>query len=260
MLILMALLCSGQVQQPTASAPHYIEIKLPDGVRSESFFVRYALAGEDFGDWVHPRPGVSSYFISTAHKGRPATRIKAILYAPGCAIQTLDVPVSPSNNQVYSFVCRPLASVWIAGALTRMDLLNGHEVKLQASYVARWAQPFLGVDNSFVTGIPVGDVAYLSADGHFRLTVPDFSEDALAAAADHPGELQIWARDKITNIIVAQLIPAGSHVVKARMGGLKIRSEYPSEIVFTPCPENVHRVRDAFGFALRTDLSGTCER
>jgi hypothetical protein len=253
MLILMSGLCSGQI-------PHYIEIKLPDGVISESFFVRYALAGEDFGDWVHPRPGVSSYFISTAHEGRPATRIKAILYAPGCAIQTLDVPVSLSNNQQYSFVCRPIASVRIAGALTRMDLLNGHEVRIQASYVARWVQPFLGVDKSFVTGIPVGDVVNLSTDGRFRLSIPDFSQDAMTAAADHPGELQIRARDKTSNIIVAQLIPSGSQVVKARMGGLKILSEYPSEIVFMPCPEDVHPVHDAFGFALRTDLSWTCER
>jgi len=141
-----------------------------------------------------------------------------------------------------------------------MDLLNGHEVNIQASYVARWAQPFLGVDNSFVTGIPVGDVVNLSPDGRFRLSVPDFSQDALATAADHPGELQIWARDKTSNIIVAQLIPAGSQVVKARMGGLKIRSEYPSEIVFTPCPEDARTVHDAFGFALRTDTSETCER
>ncbi len=253
MLMLMAGLCSEETT-------HYIEIKLPDGVVSEKFFVRYALAGDDFGDWVHPRPGVSSYFISTAHEGRPATRIKAILYAPGCAIQTLDVPVSLSNNQQYSFVCRPLASVWIAGALTRRDLLNGHEIKIQANYVARWAQPFLGTDNSFVTGVPVGEVVNLSADGRFRLAVPDFSQDALTADADHPGELQIWARDKTTSVIVAQLIPAGPQVTKTRMGGLKIRSEYPSEIVFMACPEDTHSVHDAFGFALRSDTSETCER
>ena len=243
-----------------AGAPHYLEIQLPDGVISESFFVRYALAGDDFGDWVHPRAGATSYFISTAGEERAATRIKAIFYAPGCAIQTLDVAVASSSNPQYSFVCRPIASVRIAGAIARMDLLNGHEVKIRANYVARWAQPFLGVDNSFVTGIPVGDEVYLSADGRFRLAVPDFSQDALARAADHPGELQIWARDKSSNLIVAQLIPAGSPVVKARMGGLKIRSEYPSEIVFMPCPEDTHPVHDAFGFARRTDLSETCER
>lgn len=243
-----------------ASDPHSIEIKLPDGVISESLFVRYALAGDDFGDWVHPRAGVSSYFIGTAREGRQAARIKAILYAPGCAIQTLDVAVSASSDQQYSFDCRPLASVRIAGTLTRMDLLNGHEVKIQANYVARWAQRFLGLDNSLVTSIPVGGAVYLSADGRFSLPVPDFSQDALAASADHPGELQIWARDKATSILVAQLIPAGSPVVKARMGGLKIRSEYPSEIGFVPCSESARPVHDAFGFAQRTDLTGTCER
>jgi len=32
--------------------------------------------------------------LSTSHAGRPATGIKALLYATGCGIQTLDLPVS----------------------------------------------------------------------------------------------------------------------------------------------------------------------
>ena len=107
--------CAGQSPQPGASPSHYVEIKLPPGVISESVFIRYLLAGEEFGGWVQPHPGVSTYVISTTHEGRPTTRIKALLYAPGCAIQTLDLPVSGSNSQQYSFICRPLASVWIVG-------------------------------------------------------------------------------------------------------------------------------------------------
>ncbi len=69
-LILLAGICSGQ------SRPHYVEIKLPPAVASESFFVRYVLAGEDFGAWVQPLIGVSSYVISTVLDCQPATGIR----------------------------------------------------------------------------------------------------------------------------------------------------------------------------------------
>jgi hypothetical protein len=259
-LVLVAALCSGQIPQPPASRSHYIEIKLPRGVNSESVFIRYLLAGEEFGGWVRPHRGASSYIISTTREGRPAPRIKALLYAPGCAIQTLDLPLSGSNNQPYSFMCRPLSSVRIVGALTRTDRLYGREVKLQAKYVARWAQSFLELGDDIVTTIPVGDVAYLSPDGRFRLSVPDFSQDPLAGAPDHLGELQIWARDKTSADIVAQLVPAGPQIIKARMGGLKIQSEYPSETVFAPCAVNPPQLHDAIGFALRPDAFDACDR
>lgn len=262
-LVLAAGLCLGQISRPPASPSHYIEIKLPREVSSESVFIRYLLAGEELGGWVQPRPGVSSYLISTSHEGRPATRIRAILYAPGCAIQTLDLPVSGANNQQYSFICQPLSSVSITGVLTRTGWLNGTEVKLQASYVARWAQPFLELGDGIVTTIPVGAVAYLSPDGRFRLSVPDFLRDPLAGAPDHPGEFRVWARDKTSADIVAQLVPARPQVIRARMGGLLIQSEYPLETVFAPCPVNSAFQRgfhDAFGFALRMDASDACDR
>jgi hypothetical protein len=214
------------------------------------------LVGEEYAGWVQPRPGVSSYFISTTYEGRPVTRIKALLYAQGCAIQTLDLPVSGSNNLEYSFICQPLSSVWIAGAVTRMDRFYGREVKVQAKYVARWAQAFLELDD--VTTIPIGDID-LSREGHFRLSVPDFSQDPLAGVPDQ-GELQIWARDKTTERMVAQLIPAAPGVMKTRMGGVKILSEYPSEIGFAPCVANSAPVHDATGFALRPGSSDLCDR
>jgi len=243
----------------SAQNPHTIEIKLPPGLPSETVFVRYLLAGEDFGDWVRARPGVSSYFIGTTRQGHPTARIKAILYARGCAIQTLDLPVSASNNPPYSFVCQPLPNISIAGALTRMYQLQGREVKLRARYIARWAQSFLEIDSRILTAIPVGDEAGVSRDGHFRLSVPDFSQDALASTPDHFGEIQIWAQDKFSQEAVAELIPAGPKVIKTRMGALKIQSEYP-EITFTPCVADPPRLHDAFGFALRTDDTSTCER
>jgi hypothetical protein len=260
LLVLVAGVGSGQSPQPAASPSHYIEIKLPRWVNSENVFVRYHLVGEDYAGWVQPHPGVSSYFISTTYEGRPVIRIKALLYAPGCAIQTLDLPVSDSNNDGYSFICQPLPSVRIAGAVTRMDRLHGREVKLQAKYVVRWAQSFLELGNDIVTTIPVGDPAFPSPDGRFSLSVPNFSQDPLAGAPDHPGELQIWASDKTTDRLVAQLILAGPDLMKTRMGGLKILSEYPSELSFAPCLANPATLHDKVGFAVRPGSSDSCDR
>ena len=223
-------------------------------------FIRYRLAEEELGGWILPQPGVSSYIIGTTHAGLPATRIKAILYARGCEIQTLDLPVSGSDHQRYLFVCRPLSSVWINGALTRTDWLFGHEVNLQVKYLARWAQSFLGLGDDLSTTIPVGDVTYLSSGGRFRLLLPDFAQDPLAGAADHPGEFQIWARDKTGQGIVAQLSPAGPQILKAGVRSLKIQSEYPSEIVFAPCTAGLPHFHDEFGFGLRPGARDLCDR
>lgn len=258
LLVFVTCCCSGQTPEP-ASPAHYIEIKVPPEVNSESFFVRYVLAGDDFGGWVQPLSGVSSYRIGTTLGGRPATGIRAILYAPGCAIQALDLPLSGSNNPRYSFTCQPLGSISIAGSLIRSDQLYGHDVKLQARYLARWAQPFLKLAD-IVTAIPVGDVAYLSADGRFRLAIPDLAQDSLAGAPDHPGELQIWAKDKTTEAIVAQLVPTGPQRIKTRMGGLKVQNEYPPEIVFAPCAAQPHTVHNQLGFAMRPTPSDPCDR
>jgi hypothetical protein len=257
-LALFAAFCSGQTPGPTDHAP-CIEIRLPSSVASESFFVRYVLEGQDLGGSVQPRRGVSSFGIGTTFEDHPATGIKAILYAPGCAIQTLDLLLSGADDPQYSFICHPLRNIAIQGVLTLSDRLYGHKVKLQTKYLPRWAQPFLGLDGNIFTTIPVGDTAHLSAEGRFRLAIPDLSQDPLAGAPDHPGELQIWANDEITNALVAKLVPADHRSIRTRMGGLKVQGEYPPEITFAPCPTSSARATGRFGFDVRHNGGDPCD-
>jgi len=260
MLVLTAGVCSSQQPQPPSPPAHYIRIGIPRGVSSESVFIRYILAGEELGGWVQPRAGVSSYIIGTTREGQSAARIKAVVYAPGCEIQTLDLPLSNSNNPEYSFVCHPLTSVWITGKLTQTERLSGREVNVQARYIARWAQPFLGLGAGIPLTIPARDVASLSADNSFRISVPDLSRDPLAGVPDHSGEFQIWAKDKRNGDDVAQLIPGGSPTFKTRMGGLKIQREYPPDTVFAPCARPRPLVLiNREGFSIR-DFSDPCDR
>jgi hypothetical protein len=251
-LVLAAVVCSGQVPA------HYVEIKLPPEVKSENFFARFIFSGQDFGDWIRPRPGVSSYAISTMIESRPATGIKAIFYAPGCAIQTLDIPLSESDHPRYSFVCQPVKNISIEGTVTRLDRLYGLDVQLEAKYIVRGARKFLGLDLGIDTSIPVGKVVDLPSDGHFRLEVPDLSQDPLAGAPEFLGEVQIWAKDKASGAIVAKLIPREPEDVKAPREGLRVQHEYVSEIVFAPCTAIPPR-RDSFGFAMRPAPYDACD-
>ena len=256
-LILLATFCSGQTPTP-ANPSHYVEIKLPPEVLSETFFARYVLAGQDFGGWVHPLPNISSYGIGTTFEGRPVTGIKAILYAPGCAIQTLDLHLTGSDNPQFRFICQPMRNLSIQGALIFPERLYGRKVKLQAKYIVRWAQPFLGLDESVVTSIQIGDVEHLSADGRFRLVIPNLSQDPLARTPDHAGEIQVWAKDETSDAIVAKLIPTDPQFLKARMGGLKVRNQYP-EVVFVPCAAGSAQRHDREGFAMRPDIADACD-
>jgi len=252
--LLIAFHCAAQVPVPA----HSVEIKVPPEVASERLFVRYALTGQRFGGWVEPSPGLSSYFIDTMIRNRTATRIRAILYAPGCAIQTLDLALDGSSAQ-YSFVCHELKTISIGGSV---DRFFQRPVKLEARYLARWAQRFLGLDDDLITAIPVGDVAELSADGRFRLVLPDLSQDPLAGAPDHAGEVRIYAKDKKSEALVAQLIPTGLPLITTRMGGLRAQSAYPADPLFTtvfePCAATPPPVRTREGFLIRSEATNAC--
>ena len=238
--------------------PAYVEIKVPVGVRSETMFIRYVV-NDDFGGWVQAHPDVSSCFI-TIRQGEPATRFRALLYAPGCAIQTADLPILGPAIPRYSFVCEPLPNVSLTGTMGNSDLLDVHQMNLQVKYVAPWGQSILGLSNGIVTDIPMGGMRHASAAGTFQFSLPDLSADPLVGRSDHPGELRILARDRASGKIVAQLVPT-IRSLRTRMGGLQIRKEYPETVEFAFCAAQGERPHDANGFAIRPDASdAACDR
>jgi hypothetical protein len=250
--ILGAGICFGQA--------NYVEVKLPPNVNSEAVFVYYALAGAPMGNWIRPLAGTSSYLINTMFEGHAANGMKALIYAPGCAIQALDIPLTGSPNEVYDFLCEPSGNLSISGRVLWPDRLYGRRVQLQARYIARWVASFLRLPNEFELPITVGDAPFLTADGRFRMSIPDLSRDALAGAPDHPGEILIWARDPATAEVLAQLVPIEPREFKIGMGGLKIQSDYAPEVVFAPCDVPRATTHDREGFAIRPDVYGVCDR
>jgi hypothetical protein len=238
-------LCSAQ------TAP-YVEIKLPVGVRSETVFVRYAL-DNDFGGWVDPHPDLSSYFINTTRQGIAAARFRALIYAPGCAIQTVDLPTSGPSVPRYPFACEPLPSVRLTGAIIKSDQLQGLEISLEVKFVAHW-----GFGDDWPTDIPVAVTRYASDDGGFEVSLPVLVDDP-AASPDRAGEFQILTRDRTSGNILAQLVPTVSSL-RTHKGGLEIRKAYPDKLEFAACPLRSPHLHDAIGFSIRPTAQDTCDR
>lgn len=215
-------------------------IQLPPAVASENVFIRYVLAGQKFGGWVKAVAGVSSYPIDTAVNGAPATEVRAILYAPGCALRTLSLRLSPSGDGEYAFPCDPVRAVSLHGRLNTLPK-SGEDV--QVKYVARWANGFLGIGQESVLLIPLGEVAL--AAGLFEVAIPSLLYD--------PGELHFEVRDRQTGSLVARFVP---EELATRQGGLPLRQSYPGEIVFARCSVDSKAQTDAEGFAKRPDADG----
>ena len=106
-------ICSGQ-PRPAQS----FEIN-PPGVPSASLVVRYFIAGAygSHDGWISPRPDQKSYLINTIYQDLPASSIKAILYAPGCAIETFSGSLTRERPREYDFQCHPLSTVSLDGVI-----------------------------------------------------------------------------------------------------------------------------------------------
>lgn len=251
--VALASLCAAQVPQT------YLEIRLPGGVLSENVLIRYVVAGDDLGGWVKAQAGLPAYRISAIRNGAIASGIKAIVYAPGCGIETIDVAFPEPGNRNYAFVCRPIGSVRISGKIMQAELLAKRDVVLQAKYLAHWAPAVLGIGGEVPLTIPLGGPTPLAPEGRFEFAVPDFASDPGARA--RLSEIQIWAVDKSDGTNVAQLFTQGKADAKTRASGLRVQRAYPAEIAFTPCTTgSADRVlHNREGFAIRSE-SGPCDR
>jgi hypothetical protein len=205
--------CSAQAQPPSGGASAYVEVILPAGMRSETLFVRYVL-DDDFGGWLEPRASVSSYFIGVIHEGMPARRFRALVYAPGCMMKTVDLPILGTA----------------------------------------WAMAFLGLGDGIITEIPLCATTQVSANGSFELSVPAFAEDPLALSPDHAGEIQFWAKDKTGGKVVAQIIPTAHSLRTRMGGlQIRKEYPEPVEFAPCSGPHQDLQPHDSFGFALRPD-------
>lgn len=190
----------------------------------------------------------------------PSTHIRAILYAPGCQLQTFDLPITELRAYNYSFQCHAVPQTEIQGVVTRADRLSTYSWAIQARYVAGWAPQFFGYDDGTATVIPLESTSNFDPrDLTFRLSMPDLSQDVLANSQNHPGQIQIWAQDAKTGKRIAKLRLISSLTENAhkRFGDLPIGMPTRSLLQFASCamPPEEH---DAYGFGKPADAGDVC--
>lgn len=204
-------------------------IKLPQNLASETVEVRYFLVGAfgGYGGYVKQERGVHAYVVNTSYENKPATSLKAILYAPGCQIQTIALELRGASAET-EFICRELPSVVLTGRIIPPRSFQGKEREVAVTYMAHWAQMFFGVWDGPVASFPVG-TAIPDANGVFRIRLPDFGKDPIAAAKIQEESFSFLLREAKTWNALAALAP-----VEARWSfhDLKIQSQYPNELVF----------------------------
>lgn len=241
--VLSSILCLAGVAWP-------LEIRLADPVPPKGFVVRYVLYEPAVARFVEAVEGVSTVTVPTTVDGREASRIRAVLFAPRCRLEVLDLPLAGRAVPVQTFQCRPVSSVELRGVVTRTERFANRNVEIGVQYVVRWLDQFPGLGEGPVTGFPFGQPVRLSADGHFRIQVPDFGGEA--------GAFQARARDAETGALVAVLIPEKS--MRVGLGRLQARESYPAEISFSPCLENAAAPKDQTGiFTLRPGIRDGCD-
>ena len=213
------LLCSALGQTPTA----ILEIQFAG--HSAGFWGRYAVCyGKNrIAGWTSPQNG-EAHRIEGIFSGLK-TRVRGVLYAPGCALQTFDVAVKDARLYQYQFRCDPLPQTEIRGDTGSYgSLLRGRSLRIEAKYVALWTPDFLGYDDGTTTEIPLVGESAVDEQGRFRLSIPDFAKDKIASAPNHAAEFRIWAVDLDDDRLFAKLrLLAGTYEAQpSRLGGIPI--------------------------------------
>lgn len=189
------------------------------------------------------------------------TRIRGVLYAPGCALQTMDISIKEARLYKYSFRCDPLPQTEIQGVTGPIDPLHrGHHMKIEAEYAALWTAGFLGYDDGTAMEIPLAGDSAVDAQGHFRLSIPDFAKDKVAGSPNHAAEILIWARDQDDGRVFAnlRLLSGNNKLEPTRFGGIPVDSIGSSLLEFATCYADPPAEYDKFGFTIRSDLKNEC--
>jgi len=102
-----------------------------------------------------------------------------------------------------------------------------------------------------VVRFAIGDPASVDAGERFHITVPVLRES--------DAEIQIRATDRTSGQEYGLIVPAGASDLTTHLGGLKIATSYPEEIVFMRCGNQERTLIDRQAL-ITPPLDDRCER
>jgi hypothetical protein len=241
---------------PSPKVSPSVSVLLPPDIPSETVQIAYYLIGPFGGSetYTDKQAGLHSYEIATSEPetvsllsqsvenetGRkaqsgPATQIKIIVYAPGCEIQTFDLPLTIDSRVKEEFDCRPVAKVTLSGQIEPRELVRDKKAELVVTYMATWAYHFFGFSDGAETEFQLASVSP-DANGMFQVDLPYFRIDAEQASSRARASFDLMLRDPETwNPIAFNLEPASLEYMTEEHT-LRIQSHYPINLKFTATP------------------------
>ena len=205
-----------------------LQLFLPAGVSSGKMEVQYVLYGPfgARGGYANPTPAQPFVEIPLSVDSGPAGEIRMFAWAPGCQIETFDVPLHALDVQA-TYTCTPRPDVRLAGRLAVASLPVKRRSEITIEYLAYWACSFFEEMDCSVPQISVG-TSKLDPDGSFEIELPDLANDAPGAG---PSCFQITLRDLKSYNVITFLSPQLTEL-RSPYGGLKVASSYPKATAF----------------------------
>ena len=231
----MAGLLPQSAQTPkTASSLASVSISLPPDILSETVQISYFLVGPfgGYGGYVAQRTGVHSYEIPTMVEGKAATEIRMIVYASGCEIQQFVLPLAEHSRVNQEFQCQRAETVRLSGKIVPTALVSDNNAELVVTYMAYWAHGFYGITDGIVTEFRVATVSP-DANGMFEIDLPYFSADTEASSSQRRASFRLMLRDSKTWNLIAFNLEPEKQELRLQEHGLRIRSQYPDDLIFT---------------------------
>ena len=231
--VLLAFATIAAAQQPLSRRIH---VHLPGGVPAKSVDIVYFLEGPFGGHsaQVQPQEDQWVYTIPMSTKELAATRMKAVIWAKGCELQTYDLDLLHSAERELRYECIAPSSVLLTGRLLLNDSLRKKPHQIAISYAASWVCGFFGLGDCMVPGFRV-DTVTPTDDETFTVELPDFSRvpqgfGQSMVVSDSSFSLYLFD-SKMTPL--RQLQPELEDVT-APDGNLRVLSAYPPDLVFSP--------------------------
>lgn len=174
-------------------------IRVTPAARRGELQVRYFLSGEfgglsGFETRAVDADGVA---IPGESQGKPVKSLRAVLFLPGCEMDTVRAGDLSSGPREARFLCRPLATTRLQGRAGRSLPEPGRRATVAVYYLAHWTHAFFGITDGAVPMFDLGS-APLAADGGFEVTVPDFAADAISSGVGRDAALWVRLRDAET--------------------------------------------------------------
>jgi hypothetical protein len=214
-----------------AEASPSVSVSLPPNVPSDTVQISYFLIGPfgGYSGYTPQRAGLGSYEIPTGVEGQAATEVRMIIFAPGCEIQKLVIPLAGASSVSQEFLCQRVKTVELSGQIVANQLVRNDNTELVVTYMAYWAHGFYGLADGFVTQVHLASIP-LGTNGTFRLDLPYFSEDSGASSSQQRASFRLTLHSKTWDHIT--LLEPDISEFKTEDHSLRIQPHYPDGLRF----------------------------